>query len=63
SKVMSFNHGPEKTPCCDEGTVKESDNDGSCTDHFAAERLAVRRLDYFILPLPFLYYLVSFLDR
>lgn len=40
----------------------QSEND-STSEETAAERIALRKVDWHILPMVFMYYMVSFLDR
>ena len=46
-----------------EGKTNDVSDDGSMRSDPVAERLALRKIDWHILPLIFLYYMVSFLDR
>ncbi|KAL8720016.1 MAG: hypothetical protein Q9225_003061 [Loekoesia sp. 1 TL-2023] len=47
----------------DKRVIEESENDSTNDDVAAAEAVALRKVDWHILPLVFLYYMVSFLDR
>ncbi|KAL9001946.1 MAG: hypothetical protein Q9188_005104 [Gyalolechia gomerana] len=58
---MLFNRS-DKEPSNAKIVTEESEN-GSTSEETAAERIALRKVDWHIVPMVFMYYMVSFLDR